>query len=128
MKKISVFIILTITLVFAQNLYFSAFKDIQKAKKILNTNPQKAQTLFIEASSYLKQVINSSIDKNKPSVQAMTLLGEMYLKGWGGEQNPQKAKLLLCTAKNLGNSKAKTLIQQNGIKCPQKINLKELKQ
>lgn len=116
------------TLVFAQNLYFSAFKDIQKAKRLLNKNPEQAKTFFIEASNYLKQVINETIDKNKPSVQAMTLLGEMYLKGWGIEQNPQKAKLLLCAAKSLGNFKAKTLIQQNGIKCPQKINLKELKQ
>jgi archaellum component FlaF (FlaF/FlaG flagellin family) len=63
MKKISVFIILTITLVFAQNLYFLAFTDIQKAKRVLNSNPDKAKNLFIEAKSYLKEIVNSSIDK-----------------------------------------------------------------
>jgi TPR repeat protein len=121
-------IIFLSVLLFAQNLYFSAFKDIQKAKKILNTNPKKAQTLFIEASSYLKQVINSSIDKNKPSVQAFTLLGELYLNGWGVEQNVKKASLLLCAAKSLGNFKAEKLIKQNNLNCPKKINIKELKQ
>jgi TPR repeat protein len=125
MKKILIFIG---TLVFAQNLYFSAFKDIQKAKKILNTNPEKAKTLFIEASSYLKQIVNSSIDANKPSTQAMSLLGELYLNGWSVEQNYKKATLLLCQAKNLGNFKAATLIKKNNLTCPQKINLKELKQ
>jgi len=125
MKKLIIFIGI---ILFAQNLYFSAFQDIQKAKRLLNQAPQKAQTLFIEASSYLKQIINSSIDSNKPSAQAFSLLGELYLNGWGVEYNIQKAKLLLCAAKSLGNFKAKMLIKKNNLVCPKKINLKELKQ
>ena len=125
MKKLIIFIGLFLL---AQNLYFTAFQNVQKAKKLLNQNPQKAQTLFIEASSYLKQIINSSIDINKPSVQALSLLGEMYLNGWGVENNSQKATLLLCAAKSLGNFKAKMLIKKNNLYCPAKISLKELKQ
>ncbi|WP_024787882.1 MULTISPECIES: SEL1-like repeat protein [unclassified Lebetimonas] len=126
MKKIILLIL--ITFVFSQNLYFIAFKDIQKAKHLLNSDPQKANTLFIEAGSYLKQIINSSINSNKPSSQALNLLGELYLNGWGVEKDIKKARLLLCAAKNLGNFRAQMLIKKNSLKCPAKINLKELKQ
>jgi TPR repeat protein len=123
MKKLILFIG---TILLAQNLYFLAFIDIKKAKKLLNSNPSKAQALFIEASSYLKQIINSSI--NQPSPQAMNLLGELYLNGWGVSKNRKKAVLLLCAAKNLGNFKASQTIKEYNINCPTKINFKELKQ
>jgi len=100
MKKLIIFIGLFLL---AQNLYFTAFQNVQKAKKLLNQNPQKAQTLFIEASSYLKQIINSSIDINKPSVQALSLLGEMYLNGWGVENNSQKRQDAISTRQGLNN-------------------------
>jgi TPR repeat protein len=125
MKRTIIFIT---TLLFAQNLYFSAYQDIQTAKRIIDTNPQKAQRLFIEASSYLKQIVNTSINKNKPSPQAFALLGELYLKGWGVEKNFKKATLLLCTAASLGNFKAKNLIEKYQIKCPKTINIKEIQQ
>jgi TPR repeat protein len=125
MKKL---LILLATIVFAQSLYFSAFQDIKKAKRLLSSNPDKANTLFIEASGYLKQIINSSIEKNTPSQQAMSLLGELYLNGWGVEKNIYKATKLLCAAKTLGNFKASQLIKQYNLTCPKKINLKELKQ
>ncbi|GAX87282.1 conserved hypothetical protein [Lebetimonas natsushimae] len=125
MKKTIIFIG---ALVFAQNLYFSAFKDIQKAKRFINTNPEKAQRLFIEASSYLKEIVNTSINKKEPSAQALALLGELYLNGWGVEKNLKKATLLLCAAKSLGNYKAKKLIKTNKLICPKTINIKEIKQ
>jgi TPR repeat protein len=112
----------------SQNLYFEAFKDINKAKRVVNSDPQKAQKLFIEAYSYLKQIVNSSIENNKPSVNSFKLLGEMYLYGWGVEKNKEKAIKLLCVAKQMGNNKAKKIIKKENIKCPEKINYKELKQ
>jgi len=124
MKKL--YLLTIFSSLFAQSLYFSAFTDIQKAKRLLNTNPQKANALFIEAKGYLKQIVQSSINQNKPSSQAMLLLGELYLKGWGVDQNTQQATILLCSAKILGNAKANRLIKKNAISCPKKINIKEL--
>jgi len=114
------------TNIFANSLYFNAFTDIQKAKRLLTNNPQKANSLFIEARGYLKQIIKNSINQNKPSSQSMYLLGELYLNGWGGEKNPQKATLLLCSANSLGNMKAQKLIKTKNLSCPTQINIKEL--
>jgi TPR repeat protein len=128
MKRVFlIFSVLLTVSIYAQNLYFEAFKDIKKAKKIVNSDPQKAQRLFIEAYGYLKQIVNNSIDKNKPSANAFNLLGELYLKGWGVEKNEKKAKQFLCAAKLLGNLKAAKTLDKLGIKC-KKINFKELKQ
>jgi len=124
MKKI--YALLIFSSLFAQSLYFNAFTDIQKAKRLLTTNPQKANSLFIEAKGYLKQIIRSSINQNKPSSQSMYLLGELYLNGWGGAKKPQKATLFLCSAYSLGNMKAKRLIKKNNLSCPAQINIKEL--
>jgi len=124
MKKI--YLLLIFSSLFAQSLYFSAFKDIHKAKSLLKSNPQKANELFIEARGYLTQIIQSSIEKNKPSSQSLLLLGELYLNGWGGDKNIQKSTKLLCSAKMLGNSKADRMIKKNNLSCPQKINIKEL--
>ncbi|ACM93674.1 hypothetical protein NAMH_1273 [Nautilia profundicola AmH] len=126
MKKLF-FIFFIITAVFAQNLYFDAYKNIQKAKRIIKTDPQKADRYFIEAYSYLKQLVNTSIDNNKPSANAFNLLGNMYLKGWGVEKNERKAIELLCGAAQLGNKKAKRTLAKLNVKCD-KINFKELKQ
>ncbi len=111
----------------AQNLYFDAYKNIRKAKKLVISNPQKANRLFIEAYSYLKQLVNKSIDNEKPSANGLNLLGTMYLKGWGIEKNEQKAIKLLCAAKKLGNIKAKKTLEKLRITCKQ-TNFKELKQ
>jgi TPR repeat protein len=128
MKRVFlIFSVLLTVSIYAQNLYFEAFKDIKKAKRVVNSDPQKAQRLFIEAYGYLKQIVNNSIDKGKPSANAFNLLGELYLKGWGVEKNEKKAKRLLCAAKQLGNSKAAKTLDKLGIKC-KKINFKELKQ
>jgi len=128
MKKIFFIFVLIFTVnSFAQNLYFEAFKDIKKAKKLINSNPQQAERLFIEAYGYLKQIVNNSIDKNKPSANAFNLLGELYLNGWGVEKNEKKAVKLLCAAKQLGNRKAINTLKKISVKC-QKINFKELKQ
>jgi len=128
MKKLLFFLSVALgTSLFAQNLYFDAYKDILKAKRLLNTDKTKADRLFVEAYGYLKQVVNSSIDENKPSSNAFKLLGEMYLNGWGVDKDMQKAKQLLCAAKNLGNTQAKRLIEKSNIQCGE-INYKELKQ
>ena len=126
MKKtllLSVFIIA----LFGANLYFEAFQDIMKGKRILNQNPQKAEALFIIAANNLKKIINSSVDNNKPSANAIELMGELYLNGWGIEKNEKEAKNLLCVAAKLGNFKAKQLIKKNEFICHQ-TNLKEIKQ
>jgi len=128
MKKIFFLIVLSFCVnTLAQNLYFDAYKDIKKAKKLTNSNPQQAERLFIEAYSYLKQLVNRSIDNNKPSSNALNLLGELYLNGWGVEKNKKTAIKLLCAAKLLGNRKATKTLKKIGAKC-QKINFKELKQ
>jgi len=124
MKKL--YLLLIFCSLFAKSLYFNAFIDIQKAKRLLNSNPKQADALFIEAKGYLKQIVQSSINQNKPSSQAILLLGELYLNGWGVDKNLQKAKSLLCSAKILGNIKANRLIKKNAISCPKKINIKEL--
>jgi TPR repeat protein len=111
----------------AQNLYFDAYKNIQKAKRFVKSNPQKADMLFIEAYSYLKQLVNKSIDNEKPSANGLNLLGMMYLKGWGIEKNEQEAVKLLCAAKQLGNIKAKKTLEKLKTTC-KPINFKELKQ
>jgi len=129
MKKL--LLILTIFLsvsIYAQNLYFAAFKNINKAKRLIKTNPQKADRLFIEAYSYLKQYVNETIQNDKPSANSFKLLGEMYLYGWGVDKDINKAAKLLCAAKNLGNMQANSIIKKNNINCPEKINYKELKQ
>jgi len=129
MKKL-VFI-LTIFLsvnISAQNLYFAAFKNINKAKRLLKTDPQQADRLFIEAYSYLKQYVNKTLKNNKPSANSFKLLGEMFLNGWGVDKDINKAVKLLCAAKKLGNIKANNIIKKNNITCPEKINYKELKQ
>jgi len=126
MKRLTLLFIFSSMLV-AQNLYFAAFKDIRQATRIINTNPKKAQKLFIEASGYLKQIINTSISNNKPSANALNLLGKLYLNGWGVDKDEQKAYKLLCAAAKLGNSKAKKTLEKLNVKC-QKINFKELEQ
>jgi TPR repeat protein len=126
MKKMLILSCFAIYLL-AQNLYFDAFSNIRKAKKLLNTNPDKAKVLFIEAYANLKRIANDSIDNNKPSANAFNLIGKMYLNGWGVEQNKEKAVQFLCAAKQLGNSQAGKTVSKLGIKC-KKINFKELKQ
>ena len=129
MKKL--LFILTIFLsvnISAQNLYFAAFKNINKAKRLLKTDPQQADRLFIEAYSYLKQYVNKTLKNNKPSANSFKLLGEMFLNGWGVDKDINKAVKLLCAAKKLGNIKANNIIKKNNITCPKKINYKELKQ
>ena len=129
MKKL--LFILTIFLsvnISAQNLYFAAFKNINKAKRLLKTDPQQADRLFIEAYSYLKQYVNKTLKNNKPSANSFKLLGEMFLNGWGVDKDINKAVKLLCAAKKLGNIKANKIIKKNNITCPEKIDFKELKQ
>jgi TPR repeat protein len=128
MKKLPLFLtVFLCTGLFANNLYFQAYKDIRQAKRIMNKNPQQSQRLFIEAYSYLKQLVNASIDSNKPSANSFTLLGNMYLNGWGVDKNEQEGIKLLCGAKLLGSRKAERELKKMGVKC-QKINFKELKQ
>jgi len=126
MKKTAILLIFIVSL-FAQSLYFEAFMNIKKGKRILNSNPQKAQKLFIIAANDLKHIINNSISNNKPSANAMELMGELLLNGWGVEKNEKKAEKYLCFASELGNYKAKKLIQKNGFKC-KKISIKEIQQ
>ncbi len=126
MKKIFVLSIFVI-LLFGENLYFEAFINIKKGKRIVNQNPQKAEKLFIIAANDLKHIIDFSINKNKPSANAIELMGELYLNGWGVEKNEQKAQKLLCAASQLGNNRAKQLVIKNAFKCG-KINLKEIQQ
>jgi len=126
MKKFLLFMLVIVS-VNAANMYFNAFVDIKKAKRLLNSNPEQAQRLFIEAYSFLKQVVNTSIDENKPSANAFNLLGELYLNGWGVDQDKEKAIKFFCAAEKLGNSKAKKTIQKLNATCGT-INIKELKQ
>lgn len=112
---------------FAQNLYFEAFKDIRQAKVIQNSNPKKAKQLFIEAYSYLKQLSNKSIKDNKPSSNVFYLLGEMYLYGEGIDKNTKIGLDFLCASSQLGNVRAKNLLKKLNKTC-KKINFKELKQ
>ena len=128
MKKLVFILTIFLSINYAQNLYFAAFKNINKAKKFLKTNPQQADRLFIEAYSYLKQYINKTLKDNKPSANSFNLLGEMFLNGWGVEKDINKATKLLCAAKKLGNIKANKIIKKNNITCPEKIDFKELKQ
>ncbi len=128
MKKLIVAILLLVNSSYATNLYFNAFQDIKKAKRLLNSNPDKANNLFIEAAGYLKQVINSSINANKPSGNALYLLGEIYCNGWGVKKNTKKAYKLFCAAKQLGNLKAKKQVNKLKIKCKVIKNFKELQQ
>jgi TPR repeat protein len=126
MKKLLAIILLSFS--FAQaDLYFSAFQKVIKGKRLLHKDPKRANIEFIEAAGYLKQLINNSIEVNKPNANALKLLGEMYLKGWGIEQNYQEAEKLLCAAANYGNLQAQKLIKRNNFICT-KISLKELKQ
>ncbi len=126
MKKIIVLSIF-IAMLFAQNLYFEAFKNVMQGKRIINKNPQKAEKLFIIAANDLKKIIKSSINNHQPSANAIELIGELYLNGWGVEKNERKAEKFLCVASKLGNFKAKILIKKNGFTC-NKIYLKEIKQ
>jgi len=122
----NIFLILMASSLFAQSLYFNAFRDINKAKRLLHTNPSKANALFIEAKGYLKETLKTSIEKNQPSSQVLLLLGKLYLNGWGVKNDSKKAALFLCSAKKLGNIPAKKLISKNNLSCPTKINIKEL--
>jgi TPR repeat protein len=128
MKKLLFILTIFLSVNYAQNLYFSAFKNINKAKRLLKTDPQQADRLFIEAYSYLKQYVNKTLKNNKPSANSFKLLGEMFLNGWGVDKDINKAVKLLCAAKKLGNIKANNIIKKNNITCPKKINYKELKQ
>ena len=101
MKKLVFILTIFLSINYAQNLYFSAFKNINKAKRLLKTDPQQADRLFIEAYSYLKQYVNKTLKNNKPSANSFKLLGEMFLNGWGVEKDINKATKLLCAAKNL---------------------------
>ena len=126
MKKI-LYLFVFVAVLFGQNLYFEAFKNVMKGKKIVNKNPQKAEKFFIIAANDLKKIINSSINDHKPSANAIELMGELYLKGWGVEKNKRKAEKFLCVASKLGNFKAKILIKKNEFICHQ-TNIKEIKQ
>ena len=128
MKKLLFILTIFLSVNYAQNLYFSAFKNINKAKRLLKTDPQQADRLFIEAYSYLKQYVNKTLKNNKPSANSFKLLGEMFLNGWGVDKDINKAVKLLCAAKKLGNIKANKIIKKNNITCPEKIDFKELKQ
>ena len=125
MKKMALFLILIFSL-HAQNLYFQAFQDINKAKRIQKENPEKANQLYIEAYTYLKQLNNKYIENNKPSANVMYLLGKLYLNGLGIEKDTIKGAKFLCTSAELGNLRAKKDITKLQIKC-EKINVKELK-
>jgi len=126
MKKI-IFLCVLIGSIFAQNLYFNAFKNIKKAKTIINQNPKKAQKLFIEAYTYLKTIVNKSIKEEKPNTNAINLLGELYLNGWGVDKDEELAIKLFCIATKYGNQKAKKTLKKLNKTCPTKINLKEIK-
>ena len=126
MKKI-VALFISIAMLFAQNFYFEAFKNVREGKRILNQNPQKAEKLFIIAANDLKQLINNSINNHKPSSNEIELMGELYLNGWGVKKNERKAEKFFCIASKLGNFRAKQLIKKYGFKC-HKIYLKEIKQ
>ena len=126
MKKIAFLLILTLSL-FGQNLYFKAFKNINMGKRIINQNPQKAQELFSIAANDLQHLIKQSIKNNKPSTNAIELMGELYLNGWGVYKNERKAQIYLCIASKLGNFRAQQLVKKNNFYC-QQINLKEIQQ
>ena len=127
MKKIILLSIL-IGYIFAQNLYFNAFKNIKKAKTLIDKNPRAAQKLFIEAYTYLKTIVNKSIKEEKPNTNAINLLGELYLNGWGINKDKTLAIKLFCLAKKYGNQKAQKNLKKLRKTCPTKINLKEIKQ
>ena len=114
--------------IFAQNLYFNAFNNIKKAKTLINKNPKEAQMLFIEAYTYLKTIVNKSIKEEKPNTNAINLLGELYLNGWGVDKNETLAIKLFCIAASYGNQKAQKILKKLNKTCPTKINLKEIKQ
>ena len=126
MKKI-LYLFVFVAVLFGQNLYFEAFKDIMKGKRIINQNPKKAEKLFTIAANDLSKIIHNSIENNKPSANAIELMGELYLNGWGVEKNEKKAEIFLCVSAKLGNFKAKQLIKKNEFICHQ-TNIKEIKQ
>jgi len=126
MKKIIFFFVL-IGAISAQNLYFNAFKNIKKAKVLINKNPKEAQKLFIEAYTYLKTIVNNSIKEEKPNPNAINLLGELYLNGWGVDKDEVLAIKLFCIATKYGNQKAQKTLKKLNKTCPSKINLKEIK-
>ena len=126
MKNLLAIILITFSFLHA-DLYFDAFQKVMKGKRLLHQDPKRANIEFIEAAGYLKQLINKSIDNNTPNANALKLLGEMYLKGWGIEQNTQKAAKLLCAAANYGNLQAQRIVKRHNFTCT-KISLKELKQ
>jgi len=127
MKKLSALLAASLFLC-AGNLYFNAYRDIQQAKRLMGTDPEKSQRMFMQGYTYLKELINRSVDKNRPSVNAFKLMGEMYLNGWGVEKNATKAARYLCAAKMLGNVSATRIIGEENITCPATIDYKELKQ
>ena len=127
MKKVILLSIL-IKSIFAINLYFNAFKNIKEAKKLIDKNPKKAQELFNKAYIDLKTIVNRSIEKKNPNINAINLLGKLYLNGWGIEKNETLAIKLLCVAAKYGNQKAKKTLKKLNKTCPTKINLKEIKQ
>lgn len=117
MKKTIILTFLFSSLLLAQNLYFKSFVEIRTAKRIMNTNPQKAKKLFLDAYKNLTTLVNDSIRNKKPSSNGMFLLGEMYLNGWGIPKNVKEANILICNAKKLGNLRAERLVKKLGISC-----------
>jgi len=127
MKKVFLIAAFLSVSLFSQNLYFDAHKNVNMAKKLLKTDPQKAQRLFIEAYGYLKKYVSKTLQSNRPSGNALNLLGEMYINGWGIEKDEKKGINLICAAAQLGNRRAKLKLKKLGTDCP-KINFKELQQ
>lgn len=127
MKKVILLLCILTGYIFAQNLYFNAFNNIKKAKILIDKNPKEAHKLFIEAYTYLKTIVNKSIEEEKPNTNAINLLGKLYLNGWGIDKNETLAIKLFCIAANYGNKKAQKTLKKLNKTCT-KINLKEIKQ
>jgi len=83
MKKTILLLCILIGYTFAQKLYFNTFNNIKKTKTLIDKNLKEAHKLFIEAYTYLKTIVNKSIAEEKPNINAINLLGEPYLNGWG---------------------------------------------
>ena len=126
MKKLTISIALG-TLLFASP-FREAFISIKKADRIVISNPQKANMLYIKAYDILSNIMHKDLKNKKPSPNVLYLLGKLYLEGKGVSKNYKKARNYLCYASQIGNARAGSLLTKHNITCPTNITIKELEQ
>jgi len=100
MKKLIGLIAISISLFALDLTYTKAFKEYQKGKKYQTVNPELAKKHYQNAFFLLNSI------KDSNSSQTHFLLGEMYAKGLGVEQNFSLAEQHFLKAIKLGNKRA----------------------